>query len=110
VGDYQVGIAAPNFTAQALALRSQFSVVAPPSQEMRELSCNVDLLQAIADRSGGEYLAEASAEDLVELLQPQVRGRIHTSALLLWQSYVWFAVIMLLLVAEWLLRKRWGLV
>jgi uncharacterized membrane protein len=109
-GDYQVSIAAPNFTAQALALRSQFSVVAPPSQEMRELSCNVDLLQAIADRSGGEYLTEASAMDLVELLQPQVRGRIRTSALLLWQSFGWFAAIMLLLVAEWILRKRWGLV
>jgi hypothetical protein len=110
VGDYQVRIAAPNFTAQALALRSQFSVVAPPSQEMRELSCNVDLLQAIADRSGGEYLAEASAEDLVELLQPRVRGRIITSAMLLWQSYGWFALIMLLLIAEWIMRKRLGLV
>ncbi len=109
-GDYQVRVAAPSFSTQALALQSQFSVLAPPSREMQQLACDEESLAAIASRTGGKYLRESQASELVELLQPRVRGKIRTSTLLLWQSYWWFAAAMLLLIIEWIVRKRVGLV
>ncbi len=109
-GDYQVQIAAPGFSTQALSLQSHFSVVAPPSQEMEQLTCDEGTLAALANKTGGKYLRESQGAELADLLQPQVQGKIQTATWLLWQSYWWFTTAMLLLIAEWILRKRVGLV
>lgn len=109
-GDYQLHVAAPNFSTQALQLQSSFSIVAPPPPEMQRLACDEAELAAITSRTGGEYLRESQAVELIDLLQPLVRGKIRTSTWLLWQSYWWFSAAMLLLIAEWIIRKRVGLV
>ena len=46
---------------------------------------------------------------LPELLSPLSSGRVVESETLIWQSYWWFAAIVMLLTAEWVLRKRAGL-
>ena len=47
---------------------------------------------------------------LVELLGPASDHREITKEIQLWQSYWWFVPIMLLLTAEWILRRTKGLV
>ncbi|MFT4559350.1 MAG: hypothetical protein ACI92S_004740, partial [Planctomycetaceae bacterium] len=44
-----------------------------------------------------------------ELLDPLSSGRVVESSMLIWQSYWWFAAMILLLAVEWILRKRAGL-
>ncbi|MEO8268291.1 MAG: VWA domain-containing protein [Aureliella sp.] len=109
-GDYSVRVAASNFSTQALNLQSEFSVIEPNSEEMQRLACNTQELQNWAEQTGGQYLPEERAAELQELLEPLVRVKMQSSAMLLWQSYWWFTAAMLLLVVEWFIRKRIGLV
>ena len=70
---------------------------------------NEALLKQIAEASSGLFLREEDAAMLPELLDPLSSGRVVESDTLLWQSYWWFAAIILLLTVEWALRKRSGL-
>ncbi len=109
-GDYEVQIAAPGFSSTSLELKAAFSVELPPDEELQRLSCNRELLNSVSERTGGKYLDESQVDLLPELLQPLRRGKIRSGTFLLWQSYGWFAAAMLLLIAEWTIRKRVGLV
>jgi uncharacterized membrane protein len=109
-GDYQVQIEAAGYPREALEAASKFSIVAPQSIEMQQLTRNDVLLRQIADITGGEYVPEDKVDQLPELLRPMSGGRITQSATLLWQSYWWFVAAIILLVLEWILRKRSGLI
>ncbi len=85
--------------------RGQTSVL-----ELAELNCHEELLQQIARASGGEYFREETAAQLRDKLEPLSKGRIEESETVLWQSWWWFGAVLLLLTAEWLLRKRAGLI
>jgi hypothetical protein len=76
---------------------------------MTESSINEELLKQMASDSNGEYLREEEMARLPELLEPLSNGRIVESETLLWQSYWWFVPMIFLLTAEWILRKRAGL-
>jgi hypothetical protein len=78
--------------------------------EMAELNCNEGLLDQMAHASGGEYFREEVAAQLVNKLDPLSKGRIEESETVLWQSWWWFVPIIILLTAEWALRKRAGLI
>lgn len=108
-GNYRVSVVAPGLTEAALAVHSEFSVVEPDGGEMDQLSCDEPLLMKLAQMTGGQYLSEERGGELVGLLRPLSRGKIIESDTLLWQSYWWFAPIVLLLSLEWWLRKRVGL-
>lgn len=109
-GDYQVQVEAPGYSRQALDVQSQFSVVAAESREMLHVAQDEQLLRQLAAKTGGAYVAEEDIGQLVELLEPWSTGRIVQSATLIWQSYWWFSAAMLLLIGEWILRKRSGLI
>lgn len=109
-GDYTVEIEAAGFPQEALRIQSNFSVSAPPSTEMQELTCDAALLRAIAQKTGGEYVHESQIQSLAEKLKPLSGGRIVRSTLVIWQTYWWFVAALALLVTEWLIRKRVGLV
>ncbi len=49
------------------------------------------------------------ARRLVERLSPLSQGKVVESETLLWQSDWWFGAVLLLLTAEWVLRKRAGM-
>ena len=55
-------------------------------------------------------VTEEDARKLVEKLEPMSKGRIEESETILWQSWWWFVPIVGLLTAEWILRKRRGLI
>ncbi len=109
-GDYRVRLEAAGFPAEALRLESEFGVLQPVSLEMSATTCNVGLLQEIAERSGGEYFGEGEMEELIQAIRPRSGGKILLSTMILWQSYWWFCAAILLLVVEWGLRKRAGLI
>lgn len=108
-GRYEVSVRASGFSHEALRARTSFVVQPLESRELELIACNDELLEEMARSSGGSFLREEQFEELADLLMPLSSGRVIESDTLLWQSYWWFAAIMLLLTIEWLLRKRAGL-
>lgn len=108
-GQYEVSVRASGFSDEALRARTSFVVQSPESHELELIACNDDLLEEMARGSGGQFLREEQFGQLFDLLKPLSSGRVIESDTLLWQSYWWFAAIILLLTIEWLLRKRAGL-
>lgn len=109
-GDYHVRIEASGYSSEALDVESKFSMIEPPSQEMLLTYCDADGLRQLSELTGGEYLHEDQLDQLAERLRPLSGGRVVRSATMLWQSYWWFGAAILLLVIEWILRKKAGLV
>lgn len=90
--------------------RVRFEVQAPQTGELGELTLNEELLVQMATDSHGKYLREERSSELPNLIEGLKTGHAIESEILLWQSYGWFAVVVLLLTAEWILRKRLGLI
>ena len=108
-GRYEVSVRASGFSHEALRACTSFLVQPPQSRELELIACNDELLEEMARSSGGQYLREEQFGQLADLLEPLSSGLVIESDTLLWQSYWWFAAIILLLTIEWLLRKRAGL-
>lgn len=108
-GDYEVSIRASGFSQEALKAKGRFVVRPAETTELQNTTCNEELLQQMAAASGGAYLREEQLDQLSDLLRPLSSGRIIESDTVLWQSYWWFSVILILLTLEWFLRKRAGL-
>ena len=107
-GHYEVSVRASGYSLDALRARSGFVVEPPENRELELTACNDELLEEMARSSGGRFLREEEVGGLIDLLRPLSSGRVVESDTLLWQSYWWFAAIVLLLSIEWLLRKRAG--
>ena len=109
-GNYRVSLRSPEFLDETDSdLEATFLVNPITSSEKSYLTCNVELLQQMADLSGGRFLPEEQVGQLNEILKPVSSGRIITSELVLWQSYWWFVPIFMLLAVELFLRKRAGM-
>ncbi len=109
-GDYDLSLEAAGFSREALDVHANFYVVSPPSIEMQRIVCDDQLLRALAEKTGGKYLPETQADQLFPMLRPLSKGRFVESDTILWQTYWWFTAAMILLVSEWWLRKRAGLI
>ncbi len=109
-GDYDVSLTAAGFSQEALNVHTNFSIIVPPSIEMQQTACNDQVLRESAEKTGGKYLPETQADELFALLRPLSSGRFVESDTMLWQTYWWFTAAMILLVTEWWLRKRAGLI
>ncbi len=109
-GDYEVRIKVPGIPDDAILAHTAFTVAANPFGELGLLHCDELLLRQMAGDSGGAYYREEEMQRLVEALSPYSDGRTLTSELPLWQSYWWFVPIILLLTAEWIIRRKLGLV
>jgi uncharacterized membrane protein len=108
-GEHEVSVQASGFSQDVLKARGQFVVLPPESGELENSACNESLLKQMAAESGGVYLREEDIGQLSDLLSPLSSGRVVESDTVLWQSYWWFAAIVILLTMEWFLRKRAGL-
>jgi hypothetical protein len=108
-GDYEVSVRAAGYSTTALKARSEFVVSPPESGELTQTAANVELLEQMSNASRGVYLREEQMGKLPELLDPLSSGRVVESSMVIWQSYWWFAAMILLLAIEWILRKRAGL-
>ena len=83
--------------------------VRPSAKEFERPEANPALLRRIAERTGGKFytLAEASRlpEDMGDVIA-SVRKHEDTS---LWDSWWLWGLLVCVLSAEWLIRKRAGL-
>lgn len=107
---YGVQLEVSGIPNSALQVRTNFSVSAPQSIELSATTCNEELLKTIASTTGGDYFHESDISGLVQRLRPLSGGSISLRTTVVWDSYWWFSAGMLLLVIEWILRKRSGLV
>ena len=76
--------------------------------EMADPRLNEQLLQRLAATSGGRVLTEDQIESLPAILKASASDTL-TASRDLWHTGWSFAAIILLLAAEWILRRRWGL-
>lgn len=108
-GEYEISVSVAGFSELETRARAGFTVEPRRAQEFADLTCDEDLLRAMAAASGGTYLREEEADRLTALLRPLSEGRVVITETRLAQSYWWFAPIMLLLTLEWIIRKRVGM-
>jgi len=92
-----------------LGSTDRWLLVGGADREMADPRLNEDVLRRLAGASGGEYLTADLVPRLRSLLdsaapQPQA-PRLQE----MWQTPWIFATVVLLLAAEWTLRRRWGL-
>jgi hypothetical protein len=109
-GDYEVRVRVDGLPEEELKARTEFHVTARGAPELAQLHANEAVLREMAFHSGGEFFREEEAARLLERLRPLSEGRIVETENLLWQSWWWFTPLVLLLTAEWALRKRAGMI
>lgn len=109
-GEYQIRVRASGFDNAALQASTPIWVGSSNALEHQRVSLDRSALVQIAEASGGHYVHESSAEELLAQLKPLSSGTVVESDILIWQSFYWFAAVMALLTLEWVLRKRAGLV
>ena len=108
-GSYEVTIESAAVPEGQIKVRTEFKVEASLNIEKTLLSVNEELLRQISLTSGGQYFREEQVDQLVKLLEPMTAGNIQESETPLLESWWWFALLVLLLTAEWLIRKRVGM-
>ena len=90
-------------------LRSGFEVLAPDAEELADLSANLPLLEQIAAASGGKVYDITAVGDLARDVAARAAVRETESVSPLRRSWWTLAVVVLLLTAEWVIRKLSGL-
>lgn len=108
-GEYEVAVESPAIAEQDALARTSFKVEARATGELSQLQLNEELLRQMAQNSGGQYLREENAGQLIDLLAPLSHGQVIESETVLAQSYWWFVPVVCLLTLEWILRKRAGM-
>jgi hypothetical protein len=109
-GHYELTVEGAALSSESKAVRAPFVVLAEAANELTEITQNETLLRQIASESQGHYLPEESLRSLKELLAPWKEGESRLVEIPVWQGLPWFCVVILLLGAEWSLRKRLGLI
>ena len=112
-GRYEIRLDTKNLVPEAPDLGAEFYVQgksADAAFELGELNCNEGLLIEIAKAARGEYFREENSADIAKRLEPFSKGRVEESETILWQSWWWFIPLVCLLTAEWIMRKRAGLI
>lgn len=107
-GEYRLTVSQNQQPVSDISL--SFQVTDSTTQEWSNLTLNRPLLESIARTSGGRFLRESDIAQLPALLRQADRPQLQVQESLLWSSWWWFTPILILLTAEWLLRKHWRLV
>ncbi len=106
-GSYHAWLAAPGVEGQAPSI--DFTVAAAPG-EFAHLRMDEPAMRQAATQSGGRYYDFLAADNLLRDLPPSRLVPIETlPPIPLWNKWPVLLVFLLLLVSEWLLRKRGGM-
>jgi len=109
-GAYEIAVAESPAAVRS-DLRLSLRVADTGNPEWATLTLNRPLLESMATASGGRFLREEqAATELPNLLQSIDRKQTTVRETILWSSWWWFGIVIVLLTAEWLLRKRLRLV
>jgi hypothetical protein len=107
-GVFRLGVEARQGTA-AIGSASASMLVGGADLEMTDPRLNTQLLQRVALASGGRLVAAGDATAIVDGLRAGLPAARLAVTHDLWHNGWSFAAIVMLLAAEWLLRRRWGL-
>lgn len=108
-GRYEVRVRRDGAAEADPRVAVEFVVRPPEAGELSQLTCDEDLLRQVAALSGGEYFREEEAGSLAGRLERLSRRRVVESETPLAHSWAWFVPIVALLTAEWVARKRSGM-
>jgi hypothetical protein len=92
-----------------LGSSSRWCLVGGADLEMADPRLNQDLLARLGTSSGGRYVTEGDISALPTWLASALGESVPPERQDLWNNVWTFAVIVLLLSTEWLLRRRWGM-
>jgi hypothetical protein len=105
-----VHIEASGVPWEALKAITSFRIDESIDIESSKLASDVDLLEAISQKTKASLIPIASLDKIEEMLSVHKKGSINAERLWLAESYIWLSIIMAVLTCEWMLRKRVGLV
>ena len=108
-GQYSIRIRASAFDQASFLASIPICICQGDRAQLNQLSLAAQTMSHIATDSGGEYFHESQADDLLSRLAPLSSGQVVESDLLIWQSFYWFWLVILVLGIEWWLRKKTGL-
>jgi hypothetical protein len=91
-----------------LAAPVRWFLVGGADRELTDPRLNDEVLRRVAEVTGGRYVAQDAIGTLSTLLRGE-RGAAALERRELWHAPWAIGLIVLLLSAEWLLRRRWGL-
>jgi len=94
---------------EALGTADRWFYVGGADREFADPRLNEGFLRRVARETGGQYLRAAEASKVVSLLQQAVPQNLEPELRDLWHEPWAFAIMIVLLSAEWVLRRRWGL-
>lgn len=80
-----------------------------PSAELARISCDRDFLKELSVSSGGQLVEMWQAADLLNSLQPDTIEAAQLTEWTLWDHWGMLVVFMVLLTAEWVIRRTSGL-
>jgi uncharacterized membrane protein len=95
--------------ATALGSADRWMYVGGADREFADPRLNEGFLRRVARTSGGRYVRAADAAQVPAWLQAAVPQHAAPERRDLWHEPWAFALVILLLSAEWILRRRWGL-
>lgn len=112
--NYQVALeiddpALPDIAADAKGVTTTVTVAARRSLETAELSADRGTFDGLAQQTHGVVLSPADADSVVAHLGSGSREIVEEQRLPLWHQWPLFVVLLSLVTAEWLLRKKAGL-
>lgn len=107
-GVYRVTAEATRGTA-VIGSGSAALLVGGADLEMSDPRLNLQVLGRVTAATGGQVIAEKGVESLAGLLRARVPAAVLSVRRDLWHNGWSFAAIVLLLGAEWVVRRRWGL-
>jgi uncharacterized membrane protein len=93
----------------ALGAADRWMYVGGSDREFADPRLNEGFLRRIARNSGGRYVRAAEAARVPAWLEATVPQNAAPERRDLWHEPWAFALVVLLLAAEWILRRRWGL-
>ena len=104
-GEYRFVLATPAVTGRPPKTEA---TILPPKGELEDTRLNETDLRKAAGETGGEYFTLDHAADFLERVPdgPRVALDQPCPPLPLWNQALVFALVFMMLLAEWLLRKR----
>lgn len=95
--------------AATLGTADRWFYVGGSDREFADPRLNEGFLRRVARATGGQYMRADEASRVVPLLQAVVPQNAEPERRDLWHEPWAFALVIALLSAEWVLRRRWGL-
>jgi hypothetical protein len=108
-GLYVVSAGVRRSSSAGLVSSERSILVGAVDREMTDPRLNEDVLRRVSRVTGGSYLRESEASALPSLLSAGASGPAAPRVRERWHNAWVFAAVVMLLSAEWMLRRRWGL-